>query len=153
MSKLSKVGVLKKCALFQYLNDEQLGVIEKMCTEETFEPGKIICKQDKKSDKIYVVEDGLVGIILEVGPLSQRQVQSASKYEVFGWSAMIDPFVYTATVKAIKKTTALAFNGKKLHDLYLTKPEISCLVSRGLTSVIAGRLLEAYTQLLGVCKS
>ena len=152
MGKLSKAQVLKKCDLFKHLNNEQISIIEKMCTEETFEPGTVICKQDKKSDKIYVVEDGLVGIILEVGPLSQRQVQSASTHDVFGWSAMIEPFVYTATVKAVKKTTALAFSGKNLVDLYATKPEIGCLISRGLTYVVARRLLEAYTQLLGVSK-
>ena len=153
MNQPSKAQVLKKCDLFRHLNDEQISVIEKMCTSEVFEPGTIICKQDKKGEKIYVVEDGLVGIILEVGPLSQRQVQSASKHDVFGWSAMIEPFRYTATVKAIKKTTALAFNGKNLHDLYTSQPEISCLISRGLISVIARRLHEAYTQLVGVTRA
>ena len=153
MDKPGKTQTLKKCALFQKLNDEQLNIIEKMCTSETFEPGAIICKQDKKGEKIYVIEDGLVGIILEVGPLSERQVQSASKYDVFGWSAMIEPFRYTATVKAIKKTTALAFNGKNLHDLYMTYPEISCLIFKELTSVVARRLNEAYTQLLGVTRA
>lgn len=153
MSNSNKIQVLKKCDLFRNLNDAQLGEIEKMCNQEIFEPGTIICKQDKKGEKIYVVEDGLVGIILEVGPLSQRQVQSASKYDVFGWSAMIEPFRYTATVKAIKKTTALAFNGKNLHDLYISQPEISCLISRGLISVVARRLHEAYTQLVGVTRA
>src|SRR4030042_6086127 len=153
MDKSNKTQVLKKCPLFQNLDDKQLSMIEKMCTSEVFEPGAIICKQDKKGEKPYVVEDGLVGIILEVGPLSQRQVQSASKYDVFGWSAVIEPFRYTATVKAIKKTTALAFNGKNLHDLYLTQPEISCLISKGFTSVVARRLNEAYTQLLGVTRA
>ncbi len=153
MSNSNKIQVLKKCDLFRNLNDVQLGEIEKMCTQEIFEPGTIICKQDKKGEKTYVVEDGLVGIILEVGPLSQRQVQSASKYDVFGWSAMIEPFRYTATVKAIKKTTALAFNGKNLHDLYISQPEISCLISRGLISVVARRLHEAYTQLVGVTRA
>src|SRR4030042_7117924 len=118
MSKPTKLQVLKKCDLFKHLNDAQLAIVEKMCVSEVFEPGTTICKQDKKGEKAYVVEDGLVGIILEVGPLSYRQVQSASNYDVFGWSAMIEPFRYTATVKAIKKTTALAFNGKQLHDLY-----------------------------------
>jgi CRP-like cAMP-binding protein len=153
MDKSNKAQVLKKCDLFRNLNDEQLSVIEEMCTSEAFEPGTIICKQDKKGEKVYVVEDGLVGIILEVGPLSQRQVQSASKYDVFGWSAMIEPFRYTATVKAIKKTTALAFSGKKLHDLYMTRPEIGCLIFKGLNSVVARRLHESYTQLLGVTRA
>ena len=153
MSKTSKLQVLKKCDLFKQLNDEQLAIIEQICTSEVFEVGTIICKQDKKGNRVYVLEEGLVGIILEVGPLSQRQVQSASKYDVFGWSAMIEPFAYTASVKAIKKTTALAFNGKQLHDLYLTQPEIGCLISRGLVSVVARRLHEAYTQLLGVVRA
>ena len=153
MDKLNKTQILKKCALFQNLSDKQLDIVEKMCTSETFEPGTTICKQDKKGEKIYVIEAGLVGIILEVGPLAERQVQSASKYDVFGWSAVIEPFRYTATVKAIKKTTTLAFNGKKLHDLYLTHPKISCLISKGLTSVVARRLNEAYTQLLGVTRA
>jgi CRP/FNR family cyclic AMP-dependent transcriptional regulator len=153
MDKSNKAQVLKKCALFRNLNDEQLDVIEEMYTSEVFEPGTIICKQDKKGEKVYVVEDGLVGIILEVGPLSQRQVQSASKYDVFGWSAVIEPFRYTATVKAIKKTTALSFQGKDLHDLCIKHPEIGCLVSKGLTSVVVRRLNEAYTQLLGVTRA
>jgi len=150
---MNKSSVLKKCALFQKLDDQQLGIIEKMCTSETFEPGTVICKQDKKGEKVYVIEQGLVGIMLEVGPLTQHQVQSAAKYEVFGWSAMIEPFIYTATVKAIKKTTALAFNGKQLHNLDSKQPEISCLVSRGLISVVAKRLNEAYTQLVGITRA
>jgi CRP-like cAMP-binding protein len=150
---MSKSNVLKKCALFQKLNDQQLNVIESMCTVETFEPGTVICKQEKKGDKVYVIEEGLVGIMLDVGPLAQLQVQSASKYEVFGWSAMIEPFMYTATVKAIKKTTALAFDGKQLDGLDNKQPEISCLVSRGLISVVAKRLNEAYTQLVGVTRA
>lgn len=153
MDKSNEIQVLKKCALFQNLNDGQLSMIEKMCTSEVFEPGTIICKQGKKGEKTYIVEEGLVAIILEVGPLSQRQVQSASKYDVFGWSAMAEPFRYTGTVKAIKKTTALAFNGKELHDLYMTHPEISCLISKGLISVLVKRLHEAYTQLLGVSRA
>lgn len=150
---MNKLNVLKKCALFQKLNEQQLGIIEDMCTLETFEPGTVICKQDKKGDKVYIIDEGLAGIMLDVGPLAQLQVQSASKYEVFGWSAMIEPFIYTATVKAIKKTTTLAFNGKQLHNLDNKHPEISCLISRGLISVVAKRLNEAYTQLVGVTRA
>ena len=49
MDKSNKTQVLKKCPLFQNLNDQQLSMSEKMCTSEVFEPGAIICKQDKKS--------------------------------------------------------------------------------------------------------
>lgn len=147
---MNKLEVLRKSDLFRGLNDEQLAVVEKMCTSEVFEPGAIICKQDTKSDKIYVIEEGLAGIILELGPLAQRQVQGISNFETFGWSAMIEPHTSTATVKAIEKTKVLAFNGQELCDLCLTKPEVGCKVGRAVALIVAIRLRHAFTQLLGV---
>jgi len=147
---MDKLAVLSKSELFGKLDDKQLEEVGKMCTLEVFEPGALIAKQDHKEDKVYVIEEGLVGIILESGPLSQRQVQAASNYDVVGWSAMIEPYIATATVRAIEKTKALAFDGMYLHNLCLSRPEIGCRVSRGLARVVATRLRNAYAQLLGI---
>jgi len=147
---MNKVEVLKRSELFRDLNDEQLSIVAKMATAKTFEPGTIICKQGRIEEKIYVIERGLVGIILEVGPMAQRQVQAASNYETFGWSAMTEPYVCTATVKALEKTATLAFNGRELCDLCTTNPEIGCRTCRAVAHVVAERLRHAYIQLLGV---
>ncbi|HEX75270.1 MAG TPA: cyclic nucleotide-binding domain-containing protein [Dehalococcoidia bacterium] len=147
---MNKLEVLRRSDLFRELTDEQLSVVEKMCTSEVFEQGTIICKQGRMEDKVYIVEEGLVGIILEVGPLAQRQVQAVCNFETFGWSAMIPPYTCTATAKTIEKTSVLAFNGQKLCDLCLTKPEIGCRACRAVARVVATRLRQAYTQLLGV---
>ena len=140
---MDKLEVLRKSDLFHGLNDEQLAVVEKMSTSEVFEPGAIISKQDSKVDKIFVIEEGLVGIILELGPLSQRQVQAVSNFETFGWSAMIEPHICTATVKAIERTKVLAFNGEELCGLCLTKPEIGCRICRAVACICATRLRHA----------
>jgi signal-transduction protein with cAMP-binding, CBS, and nucleotidyltransferase domain len=125
---MTKIEVLSKCDVFKMLNDEELHEIEKMCEVEEFEAGAIVCKQGNKEKNLYVIEHGTVGIILEVGPLAQRQVQAVTDFEVFGWSAMLEPYICTATVKALEGTK----------------------VSRGIARVVASRLRQAYTQLLGV---
>jgi len=147
---MDKLEVLRKCELFRELNDEQLSLVEKMCTSEVFEPGAIICKQDRKENKIYVIEEGLVAIILEAGPLSQRQVQAASNFEVVGWSALIEPYISTATAKAMEKTKVLVFDAHELGHLFHTKPDIMYKVGSAVACVVAKRLRYAYTQLLGV---
>ena len=121
-----------------------------MCTSEVFEPGEIICKQDRKEGKIFVIEEGLVAILLEVGPLSQRQVQAASNFEAIGWSALIEPYVCTATAKAIEKTRVLAFDAKELGRLFRSNPDIMYKVGSAVACVVVKRLRSAYTQLLGV---
>ncbi len=147
---MKKFDVLRKCEVFRALDDKQLREVEKMCESTEFEAGVIICKQSRKEEKLYVIENGTVGIILEVGPLAQRQVQAVADFEAFGWSSMLDPYVCTATVKALEKTKVLAFDGKELSSLCTTKPEIGCRISRGIARVVATRLRQAYAQLLGV---
>ena len=147
---MDKLEVVRKSELFNGLSDEQLSVVEKMCTAQVFEPGACICKQDTKQDTVYVIEDGLVAIILEVGPLSERQVQAASDFEVVGWSGLIEPFISTATVRVVEKTKVLAFDARELRRLFRTEPEIGYKIGPAIGNVVAKRLRHAYTQLLGV---
>ena len=147
---MDTLEVLRRSDICRGLNDEQLRVVEKMCTPCVFESGAIICKQGTKLDRIYLVEEGLVGLVLELGPMSERQVQAASNFDTFGWSAVIEPYISTGTVKALEKTKVLAFNGNELCDLCLTHPEIGCKLGRAIARIIAARLHNAYVQLLGV---
>lgn len=147
---MNKLEVLKRSDMFRELNDEHLGLLERICTSHAFEPGTSICKQGKMGGKLYVIENGLVAIILEVGPMAQRQVQAASNFESFGWSAMIEPHVYTATARAMEKTTALSVGGAELSNLCSAHPDMGVVVFKAVARVVAARLHEAYVQLLGV---
>jgi len=147
---MDKLEVLRRSDLFHELNDEQLGLVAEMCTYEVYELGAIIHKANTTIDRLYVIEEGLVGIILEPGPLSQRQLQAACNFETFGWSALIPPHQSTATVKAIERTRVLAFNRQDLIDLCCANPEVGCVLYRAIARVIADRLHSAFMQLLGV---
>jgi len=148
---LDKREILKRSDLFRELNDEQLDSLEKMCTCEVYEAGAFICRQNTFSDKLYVIEEGLVAIILEPGPLSQRQLQAVSNFETFGWEAVIPPHLRTDSAKAIEKTQVLALNGQDLIDLFKTDYPTGCIVYQGVARVVASRLQSAFMQLLGVC--
>lgn len=136
--------------MFHELNDEQLGLVTGMCTFEVYEPGAIFHRQNQILDKLYIIEDGLVAIIVEPGPLSQRQLQAACNFETFGWSALIPPHQSTATVKAIERTRVLAFNRQDVINLCCVNPEVGCVLYRAIARVIADRLKSAFMQLLGV---
>ncbi len=142
--------VLKKCPFVRELDDEQLKVMADMCSTEVFEVGESLAKQGRTQENVYLIEDGLVGLYLELGPVTHRQIQSASSFEVVGWSAMLPPYRSTTTAKAIETTKVLTFKGKELTNLCESHPLIGCRVHRGLASVIAIRLHNAFTQLMGV---
>lgn len=147
---MNKIDVLKKCSFFTDLTDEQLKTLANMASTQTFEVGEAMAKQGRTQEKMYVIEDGLVGLYLELGPMTHRQIQAASNFDVIGWSAMLPPYRSTTTAKAIETTKVLVFHGSDLMGLCHTVPPISCKVHRGLAAVVAQRLHHAYTQLMGV---
>ncbi len=147
---MDKLEVLRKSDVFHYLEDDELKEVAKMCTPEVFEAGAILCRQDKEQEKLYVIEEGLVSVLLELGPTDRRQIQAASDFECFGWSASIPPFRATSTVKALEKTKVLAFKGKELRNLVYSNPKLCAAIAGGVAYVISQRLRAAFSQLMGV---
>jgi CRP-like cAMP-binding protein len=147
---MNKIEVLRRSDLFRELDDEHLALVAKISTHHLFDAGTIIYRQGAVADQIHVIEEGLVGIILEVGPLAQRQVQAAANFESFGWSAMIPPYTRTATVKALEQTKVMVFNGRELTAFCTTHGEVGFKIMQAVARVISKRLRQAYIQLLGV---
>jgi CRP-like cAMP-binding protein len=147
---MNKIEVLKRSDLFRELDDEHIALVGKLGTDQVFDSGAIIYKQGSTADLIYVIDEGLVGIILEVGPLAQRQVQAAANFESFGWSAMIPPYTRTATVKALEQTNVIVFEGRELTDFCTSHGEEGFKIMQAVARVISERLRQAYIQLLGV---
>ena len=147
---MNKIEVLKRSDLFRELDDEHLALVAKLGTHQVIDAGTTVYRQGSMAEQIYVIEHGVVGIILEVGPLAQRQVQAAANFESFGWSAMIPPYTRTATVKALEKTKVIVFNGRELTAFCTTHSEVGFKITQAVARVIAERLRQSYIQLLGV---
>ena len=147
---METIEVLRRSDIFHYLEDGELQTMAKMCTPKVFEASTIIGKQDREAENVYVIEEGLVSILLELGPTDRRQIQTASNFECFGWSATIPPFHHTATTKALERTKVLAFKGMDLRNLIYTNPKLCAEIAGGVAYVISQRLRAAFTQLIGV---
>jgi CRP-like cAMP-binding protein len=147
---MDNLEVLRRSDVFHYLEESDLKEVEKMCTFELIEAGTILFKQDKELEKMYIVEEGLVGILIELAPTDRRQIQAVSNLECFGWEASIPPFHATCTAKALEQTRLLVFNGKTLRNLYYTDPRLCAAIAGGVAYVISQRLRASFSQLIGV---
>ena len=147
---MNKLEVLEKSDLFGGLDNEQLSLVAELCTSEVFESGETICKQGKKLDKLYIIEDGLAGVFLELGPTTRRQIRASSRFETFGWSALLPSRRSGTTSVALERTKVLACDGQELVNLCRSNHDICFKVQGGLLQVVLGRLDNAYVQLMGV---
>jgi len=147
---MEKVEVMKKSDVFSHLNEEELAEVAKFCRIEEFKAGTIIFRQDTAATDMYIVEDGLVSTMLELGPTDMRQIQAVSDFSSFSWTAVVPPYQHISTAKALEKTSVLAFDGKQIRDLIDTNPRLCAKIMAGIAFVIGQKLRMSFTQLMGV---
>jgi CRP/FNR family transcriptional regulator, cyclic AMP receptor protein len=114
----------------------------------SFEEGECIFREGDHALFLYVVSRGEVAIDIHIPTQGTRSIMTASAGELFGWSAMIEPRIETATARAIEPTDVLAIKGGALTDLCQVDHEFGFELYRTLAVTISERLLAARLQML-----
>ena len=70
------------------------------------------------------------------------KVHTIMEGEVFGWSALIEPYTYTSTAKCVEKVEEVYIKGSDLLNLFQQNLHIGYVVMRNLNAIISSRLTE-----------
>lgn len=145
--------ILKECPVFQSLSDAELDKILNLSDSLELEAGSTIFAEGSKADKLYVVDSGKIAIQTQLR-LSQPQyskritVDVVTRSEMFGWSAVVEPYKYTMTAICLEPSRVMAIDGLKLRTLLRDDPRIGYEVLSRLIKVVASRLDETRQVLI-----
>ncbi len=136
---------LRGCEVFSVLSDTELEKIAASVLEKEYEAGTAIFHEGDSADELLVLQEGKVAIQMILprkdGQVSRRvSVEIVGKNDVLGWSAIVEPYVYTLTAVCLQKVKALSVSGNKLRWLLQDNHKIGYEVLKGLIKVVASRL-------------
>ncbi len=115
-----------------------------------FKAGQDIFREGASSLYLYLVKTGRVAVELHVPSKGRRTIYTASAGDVFNWSAVVEPRLATASVRAVEDTEAVGLKGGALMDACREDPELGFELYRAITEVIAARLIATRLQLLDI---
>ncbi len=143
--------VLKEFGLFQGLDDSELTKIAELCNERTLDEGTLYFDQGKEAKEIHLCRSGKVDIVVRLRePWGiEVTVHKAGGGEVFGWSSLVEPYIYTASAKIVERTEDIYVKASDLNKLFEENTRIGYIFMRNLSAVISARLTE-YRQKLSV---
>lgn len=141
--------ILKEFALFEGVNDDVLKDIAALCHERSYREGELCFLQGRKATELYLCRIGSVDVTVRVRePWGMEvTVHTARADEIFGWSAMLEPYIYTASAKCQERTKVICINRSDLINFFREKPEVGYLVMTNLGTVISSRLTESRLKL------
>ncbi len=144
---------LRECGVFSALTDAELGKIANSVLEKEYEAGTTIHQEGDTAEELLILQEGKVAVQMtlpsSLAPMSKRvTVYFVTKNEVLGWSAIVEPYIYTLTGVCLQKVKALSISGNKLRWLLQDNPAIGYKVLNGLIKVVASRLYDTMHMLV-----
>ena len=145
---------LKGFSYFKGFSDPELEKLAATATEETYDAGIQIYKPGDPARNLYLIQEGKVILVMDsyLGshkPAMQVTVDVVTQGESMGWSAVVEPYIYTLKALCIDRVKAIALDGSELRRLM---DEDACLgyrIMKATAQIIANRLTHTRIILVG----
>ena len=141
---------LRKSDLFEGLSDDELAAIAKMAREEMYDVGAIIFRENEVAKNLYIVREGRVAILIDIGRGKQTVIDTVCRNGSFGWSAMVPPYVLTGTAKAMERTRVIVLTGQDMRELCRMNCGTCYTIMEKLATIISSRLKDTRLQLISL---
>ena len=148
------VDLLKRFAFFKGFSDEEVKKFAAVATEDSYKAGVQVWKKGDPAKNLYLLEEGKVLMLLDtyVGPHRppmQVTVDIVTKGEAIGWSAVVEPYLYTLGARCIDESKMLALDAAKLREILNADKALGFKFMHAVAKVVATRLTHTEIILVG----
>jgi CRP-like cAMP-binding protein len=146
-----QLKIMRESNLLKNLNDAQLEKLASIAISESHPAGTLLYKEGDPADHFYLVEEGKVFLEMKTDmgptrPALQVTTDVITRGEGMGWSAFVEPHVYTLSAVCMDATRLISFEAAKLREIMEKDPEIGYQMLKGINKLLASRL--SHTRIL-----
>lgn len=144
------VDILKGLDVFDDLPERDLTAIAKMSDAVECPSGTAVFRENDDAGKLYVLLTGKAAIHFEVGRHQEAVVHSVAPGQAFGWSALVQPYRFTASAKCMEDSRVLAVDREGLRRLIEEDCRVGFVIMEKLAGIISRRLRDTRIQLISM---
>jgi CRP/FNR family transcriptional regulator len=115
--------------------------IAKLANHHSFKEGEVIIREGTRDGRLFVIISGQVEIIKGLHGSSKESLRMLGPTHYFGEMALIDNYIRTASVVAVKDTDALTLDQWNIREEIKKYPSIAIELLQTL-----GRRLRAFEE-------
>lgn len=149
-----EIDKLKKFKIFKGLNERELETIAKLAKQKTYEAGSRIFEEKALATHLYLILEGKIEVKTRCGKGSEQiKIDEIGPGKIFGWSAVTEPYTFTAATWTVEQSRVIVLDGRKLRDLFMSNNHIGYRVVKEVAAVISRRLKAMEAKFIEIlCK-
>lgn len=138
---------------FAGLSDEYLQLIATFSHRSAVGSGTTIFLQGRPAKHLYIIQQGKVGLEMLVpspsgGGTRPTVVSVLGPGEAFGWSALVEPYVFSLSAVALDRCELIMVEGEALREAMRRYLSLGYVVLSNLTKLMAQRLRQTRQALI-----
>ena len=142
--------VLRRYPYFAGVDEESLKAVAMIAEEKSVPAGTQMFSEGVPADTMNIIVRGEVSIQYVLGSGERRTVDTLIEGDILGWSALVEPYKYTAVGTAAKDTLLVTIEAKGLRELCNKSPLLGYKLTTQISKLLAHRLESARVQLATV---
>jgi CRP-like cAMP-binding protein len=145
---------LRRYDLFDFMGDEELEAVAAIAKEKEFQAGDVIVESGQPAETFYFLVEGNVAYYFVVkiahDPYYEKEyhISDIGPGEIFGISALIEPYKYTATLRADKPSHVIEIGASDLRALCETDSKLAYGLMQAVAKVAIKRCQATRIQLI-----
>jgi CRP-like cAMP-binding protein len=146
--------LLRKFAFFNFMNDAQLKAVAMIADRADFANGHPVIAAGTPATALFFLIEGSAAyyfiVTTEHDPYYKQEyyISDFAAGEVFGISALVDPYIYTAEVRAERPCTVIRIDAAALRALCEVDVRLSCGLMQAVAKAAMERLQHTRSQLV-----
>ncbi|MGH2521387.1 MAG: cyclic nucleotide-binding domain-containing protein [Anaerolineales bacterium] len=135
--------LLRRVALFEGLNDDELRRVAQLCREARYQTGQLITQQGQPGVEMFIVREGVVEVRASQNPQGgpdTRPMLTLGAGQVVGEMALVDGGRRSASVRCASDTTVNVIEREAFERLCQSDQHIGMVVYRNLAAELSFKL-------------
>lgn len=142
--------VLRRYPYFAQVQEESLKQLAMMAEEKRIPANTVLFREGDAAAHFSIILKGEVNVQYELGTGELRTVDTFVDGDLLGWSAIIEPYKFTAMATAVQDLTLARIDAAKLRQLCERDPQLGYQLAIQVAKLLAHRLEGARVQLAAV---
>lgn len=134
--------ILKVTRIFKECSEEELKKISEICELVFYKKEEKIFDERSPAEYFYFVVDGTVELRFTVTHyLASREITIDRKFksDVFGWSALTKPHIYSLSAVTTKDTNLVRIHESRLKQLCIDNNHLGYIIMKNISEIIGER--------------
>jgi CRP/FNR family cyclic AMP-dependent transcriptional regulator len=147
--------IIAKFANFSDFTDDEIKAMSILANEEHYEPGQFVFHEGGEANKMYLLLQGQIEMLMNSNGAGTQQavVMTVQPGDIFGWSALVEPYRLTASARCATRVRVVAIAAPGLRALMAVSCALGFRLMQRACQASSARLSATRMQLLSTVRS